>query len=67
MDVDRARSDIDVSGPSRLDQFVSCQHFPRILQQMPQQFELDRSEQDFPTLTSHAMRFEIHFDLSVAQ
>src|SRR4051812_21444894 len=67
MNVHRARLDIDVLAPHRVEQLLAREHAAGMLHEVAQQAELRRPEMHRLAAADHAMGHEVHDDVGVVQ
>src|SRR5271163_3773726 len=67
MDVDRARLDIDVGAPHRVEQLLAAEHPAGMLEQIAQQAELGRAEMDVAAVALDPMAGDVHHDVVAGQ
>ena len=60
MHVDRARLDVDVAAPDRVQHFLAREDPAGMLHEKLQQAELGRPEMNRPSVALHAVRGEVH-------
>ncbi len=67
MHIDRARLDMDVGPPDRVEQFLARKHPARMLHEEFQQAELGRAEMDRARIAADAVRGQVHGDVVEVQ
>src|SRR3982751_3740410 len=67
MDIYGARIDVRIMAPDSIEQPLAGEHPARMLEKMFQQPELGRSKRDLLASAAHAVRCDVHFEVSVCQ